>query len=108
MNEMRPPRAKARKHDISAIASRYDRVALVLQGGGESASIRRSRTPAASPIGSRACPSAPSIPRSLPAMGRKNGYKISKLSGPLSPGARSGPIRRKATFFAIFAIRQAR
>ena len=34
MNEMRPPRAKARKHDISAIASRYDRVALVLQGGG--------------------------------------------------------------------------
>jgi predicted acylesterase/phospholipase RssA len=34
MNEMRPPRAKSRKHDISAIASRYDRVALVLQGGG--------------------------------------------------------------------------
>jgi NTE family protein len=34
MNEMRPPRAKARKHDISAIASRYDWVALVLQGGG--------------------------------------------------------------------------
>jgi Patatin-like phospholipase len=33
MNEMRPPRAKARKH-ISAIACRYDRVALVLQGGG--------------------------------------------------------------------------
>ena len=34
MNEMRPPRAKARKHDISTIASRYDRVALVVQGSG--------------------------------------------------------------------------
>jgi NTE family protein len=34
MNEMRPPRAKPRFADISAIANRYDRVALVLQGGG--------------------------------------------------------------------------
>ncbi len=34
MNEMRPPRARARRDDISAIAQRYDRVALVLQGGG--------------------------------------------------------------------------
>jgi NTE family protein len=34
MNELRPPRAKARQHDIAAIAKRYDRVALVLQGGG--------------------------------------------------------------------------
>jgi NTE family protein len=34
MNEMQPPRAKARRDNISAIANRYDRVALVLQGGG--------------------------------------------------------------------------
>jgi NTE family protein len=34
MNEMRPPRATARRDDISAIVRRYDRVALVLQGGG--------------------------------------------------------------------------
>jgi NTE family protein len=34
MNEMRSPRAKAPKNNISAIANRYDRVALVLQGGG--------------------------------------------------------------------------
>jgi NTE family protein len=34
MNEMYPPRAKARRDNISAIANRYDRVALVLQGGG--------------------------------------------------------------------------
>jgi NTE family protein len=34
MNEMRPPRAKARRDNIAAIARRYDRVALVLQGGG--------------------------------------------------------------------------
>jgi NTE family protein len=34
MNEMRPPRAKTRFADISQIARRYDRVALVLQGGG--------------------------------------------------------------------------
>jgi NTE family protein len=34
MNEIRPPRAKAHKNNISAIANRYDRVALVLQGGG--------------------------------------------------------------------------
>jgi len=34
MNEIRPPRAKAPKNNISAIANRYDRVALVLQGGG--------------------------------------------------------------------------
>jgi predicted acylesterase/phospholipase RssA len=34
MNEMRTPRAKAHKNNISAIANRYDRVALVLQGGG--------------------------------------------------------------------------
>jgi hypothetical protein len=34
MNEMRPPRAKARRDNIEAIARRYDRVALVLPGGG--------------------------------------------------------------------------
>jgi NTE family protein len=34
MNELRPSRAKAHKNNISAIANRYDRVALVLQGGG--------------------------------------------------------------------------
>ncbi len=34
MNEMRSTRRKGRKDDISAIASSYDRVALVLQGGG--------------------------------------------------------------------------
>jgi hypothetical protein len=34
MNEMRPPRAKARGDNIEANARRYDRVALVLQGGG--------------------------------------------------------------------------
>jgi NTE family protein len=34
MNEMHPPHAKARRDNISAIANRYDRVALVLQGGG--------------------------------------------------------------------------
>lgn len=34
MNELRPARTRGRKDDISAIASSYDRVALVLQGGG--------------------------------------------------------------------------
>lgn len=34
MNEMRPARAKTRRDNIEAIAKRYDRVALVLQGGG--------------------------------------------------------------------------
>ena len=39
MNEMRPPRAKARKHDISAITCRYDRLALVLQECSKSAVV---------------------------------------------------------------------
>jgi NTE family protein len=34
MNEMRPMSGRGRKDDISAIANSYDRVALVLQGGG--------------------------------------------------------------------------
>lgn len=34
MNEMRPARAKTCRDNIEAIARRYDRVALVLQGGG--------------------------------------------------------------------------
>jgi NTE family protein len=34
MNEIRPARTKARRDNIEAIAKRYDRVALVLQGGG--------------------------------------------------------------------------
>ena len=71
MNEMRPPRAKPRFADVSAIANRYDRVALVLQGGGALGAYQigvyqRSRRPAASPIGFRAYPSARLIPRSSP------------------------------------------
>jgi hypothetical protein len=34
MTEMRPARAKTRRDNIEVIASRYDRVALVRQGGG--------------------------------------------------------------------------
>jgi len=34
MNLMHPPQAKARRNDLSTIAGSYDRVALVLQGGG--------------------------------------------------------------------------
>jgi NTE family protein len=34
MNEIRPARTKARRDNIEAIAKRYDRIALVLQGGG--------------------------------------------------------------------------
>jgi NTE family protein len=34
MNIMGPPRAKPLRHDVAAITQRYDRVALVLQGGG--------------------------------------------------------------------------
>ena len=34
MNEMRPPQTKASRHDISAITVAYNKVALVLQGGG--------------------------------------------------------------------------
>jgi len=34
MNEMHPPQTKVRRHDISAITATYNKVALVLQGGG--------------------------------------------------------------------------
>jgi len=34
MNEMRPPQNKTFRHDISAITAAYNKVALVLQGGG--------------------------------------------------------------------------
>src|SRR4029077_17519439 len=34
MNIMGPPRAKPLRHGVAAITQRYDRVALVLQGGG--------------------------------------------------------------------------
>ncbi len=34
MNEMRPTRGKGKSEDVATIARGYDRVALVLQGGG--------------------------------------------------------------------------
>jgi len=113
MNEIRPPRAKAPKNNISAIANRYDRVALVLQGGGALGAYQIGVYQA---LAEAEC--EPSwIRASLHRRHQFGDYRRQRAGKAAAKsrnflvhglGARSGLIRRKATFFAIFVIRQAR
>ena len=78
MNEMKPSRGRLRTEDVAAISRSYDRVALVLQGGGALGAyqigvFQALRKPASSRTGFPASRSARSIPRSSPAIARKTG-----------------------------------
>jgi NTE family protein len=98
---------------FAAIARRYDRVALVLQGGGALGAYQIGVYQALAEAG---CEpnwiSGVSIGAINSAIIAGNGpeKRLQNLEAfwSRSPGVRFGPICRKAIFFVIFAIRQAR
>ena len=113
MNEMRPTRRSDRTEDIATIARGYDRVALVLQGGGALGAYQIGVYQALTEAGVEpnwiSGVSIGAINSALIAGNRlENRLKNLEAFWNTVSGGRSGALRRRAIISAICAIRRVR